>query len=431
MPHWPKYIHNSLDYTLSAERTLFVLSKLENPHLKLKNVVQITGTNGKGSVSKYISKILKSHGGKVCLYTSPHIHYCNERAVFNDSQIDDDSIFKFTEIIRDICEKERVQLSFFESFTVMSILWFSTQDHDFCVLEVGAGGLCDATNVFFDNQIACVFTPIDIDHVDILGNSLKSVIAHKVGLIQKSCKYVVSSKQNDCFFEILERNLKRIDLQSCQVLTEGQDFEYKNISKDRFTVKTLKSYDLKKPNLIGNYQLQNAALAVSVCEALLGKLDEEKLSIGLQVDHFCRMEEVEAEGGPNLKIFIDGAHNPHGTKILTETLNEEFKEYDVYLVVARSFHEGDENNIAFFKNFLELKKLKIVYVSRAIEVIPESVEKLYFASSFYNLTTVKTFEIKEALALLLKQNFKSKTLIVICGSLYCRRDLLKINLVKA
>lgn len=426
MPHWPKYVHNSLDYTFSAKRTLYVLQKLGNPHEKLKNIIQITGTNGKGSVSKYLAKILRMHGKNVCLYTSPHIHFCNERTIFNEHEINDDAIFNLTEKVRQICEKNNIQLSFFETFTVISVLWFSELSHDFCVFEVGAGGLCDATNIFIDNQVGCIFTPIDIDHADILGNSIESIMAHKIGLLQKSCRYIVSSKQSDRFFEILERNAQRLSLSDCEFAFEDEHFQC-DVRGDYFSVKTHnENLTMTRPSLIGAYQFQNASLAVMMSKFLLENFNENLASEGLKIEHFCRMEEFFKGRYKNTRVIVDGAHNPHGARNLASVLRNEFSDYNVNLVVARSFHEGDENNLEFFHAFEGLNSLNLVYVTKAQEVNAESIEKLYFASLKYNFKTLKALNIKEALSLLLKYNFKSKTLIVLCGTLYARRDLIDI-----
>ena len=133
----------------SLENIKYVLHKLGNPQDKIKNVIHIAGTNGKGSVASYIARILLNHGYKVGLYTSPHIFNVNERISINDEPISNKDLNKYLEKIYNISLNlgNTKRLTYFEILTCVMFLYFNEQNNDFNVLEVGLGGKLDATNV--------------------------------------------------------------------------------------------------------------------------------------------------------------------------------------------------------------------------------------------------------------------------------------------
>lgn len=181
----------SLDYIDNA-------LKMMNVNLDLIKKIHVTGTNGKGSVSMYLTHIFKFNGYKVGTFISPYLMRFNERIKINGQDIDDDSllqlinkIFTFNEVYH---EKTGQSLSFFELMTLMSIQMFSDEKVDLMIMEVGIGGLLDATNIL--NYDASVITNIGFDHMKQLGNTLEEISFNKLGIVKNIIIYLRLLIQN-------------------------------------------------------------------------------------------------------------------------------------------------------------------------------------------------------------------------------------------
>lgn len=148
LPHWPipaTLGKRQIDYETVFERMSIVLERLGNPHQKLPPVIHVAGTNGKGSAVSLIAEIFKQSGYKAHIYTSPHLHDCNERIVLAGEKISDNFLFEIMEEVR--IAAEDVPLTFMESFTIGAFLAFSKVPADIAVIECGMGGRIDATNI--------------------------------------------------------------------------------------------------------------------------------------------------------------------------------------------------------------------------------------------------------------------------------------------
>ena len=152
LPHWPipsTLGRRQIDYETVFERMEIVLKKLKNPHQKLPPVIHVAGTNGKGSAVSLISKILTCAGYKTHIYTSPHLHDCNERIVLANEKISDSFLFEAMEETRIHAAQEPqiTPLTFMEAFTIGAFLAFSKVPADVLIIECGMGGRIDATNI--------------------------------------------------------------------------------------------------------------------------------------------------------------------------------------------------------------------------------------------------------------------------------------------
>ena len=200
------FIYSFIDYekkrdphvkiTWDLRRVELLLEKLGNPHLQAKTV-HIAGSKGKGSTAAMVASVLTRAGYTTGLYTSPHLHFFNERIRVNDRQITNDEIAAMVAQIRAAVEEVNKEAAFgvlttFEVTTVLGFYYFAQKKADIQVIEVGLGGRLDATNVVQPD--VCVITPISYEHTDILGKTLTLIAAEKSGIIKKG-SIVVSSPQ--------------------------------------------------------------------------------------------------------------------------------------------------------------------------------------------------------------------------------------------
>lgn len=177
---------------LGLSRVHELLEKLGNPHKKLR-YIHVAGTNGKGSTCAMLASILTEAGYKTGLYTSPFINYFNERIQVDGHPISDDALIKTTGRVRFFADTMENHPTEFEMITAIAFEYFHQISCDIVVLEVGLGGRLDATNVIPAPDVA-VITPISIDHVAYLGDTVEQIAAEKAGIIKSGCE-VVSSPQ--------------------------------------------------------------------------------------------------------------------------------------------------------------------------------------------------------------------------------------------
>lgn len=306
------------DFSLNGMKN--ALKILGNPEDKLKNVIHIAGTNGKGSVASFLASILTKSGYKVCKYTSPHLEKFNERINFCEQDITDD---EFLSIKDDIWTRiADLNLTFFEITTIFAIVFFSHQKHDFVIFETGLGGRLDATNVF-DEKLFSIITSISLDHQLILGDTVEKIAEEKFAII-KGSKYCVSS-----FFEKNENLLQKIKNMSLKTnlyisrkefLANGSSEENFNFKFDQFCfkIKNLKS------QISGIWQIENASIAIATCVLLKNlenfeKITENSIKIGvLSAKNKGRMTKLSVKevskilNPKQFSITIDISHNQDG-----------------------------------------------------------------------------------------------------------------------
>jgi dihydrofolate synthase/folylpolyglutamate synthase len=257
---------NSIQYLLSIEpkgiklgleRTFQLMEACGSPHKNLP-CIQVVGTNGKGSTSAMIASIFKTAGYKVGLFTSPHLVHVNERIRINGVSISNKVIDDFIQRTKD--DIERIDASFFEVLTTLGMWYFQREKVDITILETGLGGRFDSVSVC--NPSLLVFTPISLDHVEILGDSLEKITIEKAGAIRKNVK-CISVKQQLVAQNILTNTAK----------VQNAEMKFVELSNNTCSQVSLK----------GNHQLQNAQLAKEACLSLNQfTISEDNISTGLQ-----------------------------------------------------------------------------------------------------------------------------------------------------
>jgi dihydrofolate synthase/folylpolyglutamate synthase len=313
------------------EPTARAVELLGDPQ-KAYRVIHVTGTNGKTSTTRFIERILREFGLRTGRFTSPHLVRLNERMSIEGEPVSDQALAEVwadTEPLLAIVDAEleatgETRLTFFEALAALGFAVFADAPVDVLVLEVGMGGQWDSTNVA-DGDVA-IFTPISIDHAERLGSTIQEIAKTKSGIIKPDA-IVLSSAQTREAEAVLSAKAAEIG-ESFAIY--GKDFEAFNISKEksgqRFSVRTLAGeyHDLFIP-LHGEYQVENAALAICAAEAFVGggsqRISEDVLRVALA--DFSSPGRLQIISREPLTI-LDAAHNPDGARSLARALRDSF-----------------------------------------------------------------------------------------------------------
>lgn len=179
-------------YKTGLGNTYFLDKKFQSPHKNYKTI-HVGGTNGKGSCSHLIASVLQCAGYRVGLYTSPHLKDFRERIRINGEMISEENVINFLEHHKSIIEK--IEPSFFEITTALALHYFSEQEVDVAVIEVGLGGVLDCTNII--SPEISIITNISYDHTNILGNTLEDIAQQKAGIIKQKTPVIIGEYQNE------------------------------------------------------------------------------------------------------------------------------------------------------------------------------------------------------------------------------------------
>ncbi|MHA7181152.1 bifunctional folylpolyglutamate synthase/dihydrofolate synthase [Arthrobacter sp. MDB2-24] len=305
-------------------------------------IIHITGTNGKTSTARMIESILLAHDLRTGRYTSPHLSRVTERISIDGEPVADETFVRVWDEIRpylDIVDGElqaagEPRLTYFECVTILAFAIFADEPVDVGVIEVGLGGITDATNVG-DGQVA-VITPISLDHTDLLGDTVEDIALEKAGIIKPGSFLVSAIQPRDAAQVLLERAREvgaefrfegvEFGVESRTVAVGGQVISLTGLA-GRYG-------ELLVP-LHGEHQAENAAVAVAAVEAFLGggerELQTELVRNGLRaVTSPGRLEVVRT--APS--IIVDAAHNPAGARAAAKGIREAFEFSRLVLVIG-------------------------------------------------------------------------------------------------
>lgn len=333
------------------ERTARVLEYLDDPQ-RTYRVVHITGTNGKTSTARMIESLLRAHGLRTGLFTSPHLERFTERIMIDGEPIEDqavadawEEIAPFVEIVdAELAAAGEEPLTFFELLTVLAFVAVADAPVDVLVLEVGMGGEWDSTNTA-DGDVA-VFAPIDIDHADRLGDTIAKIAKVKAGIIKEGAA-VVSAQQPEEAAEVLRAVAGE---RSATIAFEGEDFGLTEqklaVGGQLLTIRGLAGQYVEEylPQY-GAHQGHNAALAVAAVESLIGgarqRIADDIMSEGLQgATSPGRLQLL----GISPTVIVDGAHNPHGARALVQAMDDSF-DFDEWGLVLGILADKDAAGI--------------------------------------------------------------------------------------
>jgi dihydrofolate synthase/folylpolyglutamate synthase len=327
------------DFEPTLDRVREACALLGDPQHAYK-VVHLTGTNGKTSTSRMIEAVVREHGLRTGLFTSPHLTSVRERIQIDGEPISRAAFIDLWTQVSPVVElvDERSldtngpRLSFFEVLTVLAFAAFADAPVDVAVIEVGMGGVWDATNVA-DADVA-VITPIGLDHQQWLGDDIRDIASEKSGIIKPGCAAIIAA-QVDAVIPILADAVTEAGARAAWEAPQDEepgDIEVlerlPGVGGQLVTLRTTAArYTELFVPLYGEYQAHNALLAVAAVEALLADggpasaLDGATLeSAFADVTSPGRLEVVRTSP----MILVDAAHNPHGIEALAGALAESF-----------------------------------------------------------------------------------------------------------
>lgn len=328
---------NRFGMVLGLDRMEELLRRLGNPQDDLK-VIHVAGTNGKGSVSKYLEEGLSACGYKMGLYTSPYIETFNERIRYDGADISDEDLEYYGQKVVSAAEAMVADgldsPTEFEVVTAIAFLYFAGKQADITILEVGLGGIGDSTNVV-KSPLASVITSISYDHMAQLGSSLAEIAVNKAGIIKTGCPVIANVPQRDAA-KIIARKAyamgsRLYDISGIRAAVSDETPFSQKVSMELYE----KSYSDVEISMVGRHQAENLKTALATLEILRKsgavKLDREALYEGLKRARQPGRFEVISE---DPLVIIDGAHNEAGAQALQETMAQHFAGKKILLVAG-------------------------------------------------------------------------------------------------
>jgi dihydrofolate synthase/folylpolyglutamate synthase len=393
-------------------------------------VIHVTGTNGKTSTTRFIERILREHGLRTGRFTSPHLVRLNERMALDGEPVSDEqliSVYSDIEPILEFVDQELAEkgdnpLTFFEALAVLGFAVFADTPVDVLVLEVGMGGAWDSTNVA-DGDVA-VFTPIGLDHMDRLGNTIEEIAETKSGII-KSGALVVSSAQEPSVLAVLEQVSGQI---AEGFKLQGRDFQVSEfVPTDTGQLISISGltgqYGPYAAPVFGSHQGQNLAVAVAAVEAFLGGgeiqiADDILRSAISDVSSPGRLQLIKTEPA----LLLDGAHNPAGAQILANALRAEFSDKPLVGLVAVL---ADKDVAGLIANLAGVFESVVITQSSSPRSMPAAeLESIASHSLGQDVVSISDFEL--ALEHAKQRASQINGIVVVTGSITLVGDVIKL-----
>ena len=407
---------------LSLGRIQNLMARLGSPQKTLPPVIHVAGTNGKGSTIAFLRAILEATGLRVHVYTSPHLVNFMERIVLAGDVISEDNL---NQVLAD-CERANAgePITFFEITTAAAFLAFASVPADVVILETGLGGRLDATNII-EKPALTVITPISMDHMHFLGNSLNKIAAEKAAIQKHNVPSVVASQQ-----EISQRVLLAQAREvGTNIFLYGRDWQV-TMDTDGFVYRSSKRHlTLPKPSLYGAHQLINAGCAIACLEKLsLFHITEKAMRLGLKNTMWPGRLEQLREGHlvtslPNgWELWLDGGHNAGAGEALRQTLLD-WNEKPTHLIVGML----ETKQIHDFLAPLVPQTESMHMIEIPDEPKTAKASSLAAAAQELGVRTAISENVLNAISDIITKEKKTARILV-CGSLYLLGHVYKLNI---
>ena len=413
--------NSSSNLPRTLNRINFLLEKLNNPQRKIENVIHIAGTNGKGSVLSYLKSCLEIKKLKVNALISPHLKNVNERIIIHNNEVEDDLLKSNLANLKKISNSKK--LAFFEIITACAFDLFGRFPADWSLIEVGMGGEYDATNSLIKKDLA-VITPISLDHEYFLGNNIIDIAKEKLGISNKNTLTVVGDQTTEVNNFIIKNCLtdseKRFVFNMDWTITKKNRHYYYQDNED--------SIKIFNPLMNGYHQKMNAALSIASIQCLrkVDKIDISIKDIELGVEKTSwsgrleRLSQTSIGKIENLEIWIDGCHNPAGSKVIASEMQKinNFECMNMIMIFSLKRSKKIKEFISNFKDIFS----KFIYVEMSDDHYSYEEIEEYLKHSNYKIEKAESLEYcLENIS----KNIYSRVLI--CGSLQLVGNIIEKN----
>jgi len=312
MPYDLEWLFNRQSIKVGLERIHALLERLHHPEREFRSIL-VGGTNGKGSTSATLERILRESGLKTGLFTSPHLTYFAERFLVSGERFPEQHLLERLEHIGPLAEN--VGASFFEITTALGCLLFAEAGVEWAVMEVGLGGRFDATNAL-EPELS-IITSIGLDHMNLLGDTEAQIAFEKAGIMRRK-RLTLTGAAGEAL-RVLEREA---DSKGAELWRLFEEIELETTSEgwngSSVQVKTRAGELEAVTPLLGEHQARNVALAIAAALAL--EIDGDAIEAGVAATVWPgRMERLEWRGK---FLLLDGAHNPDGARALVTALRD-------------------------------------------------------------------------------------------------------------
>ena len=410
---------------LTLDRMHRILKQLDHPERRMAPAIHVAGTNGKGSTVAYLRAILEAAGLKVHVWTSPHLVRINERYRIAGQLVSDAELIEALEHCERLNGDEPITV--FEMETAAAFHLFAKHPADVVLLEVGLGGRGDSTNVV-DQPLAAVITPVAMDHMEMLGDTLAKIAAEKAGIIKRGVP-LVSAVQHPEAETVIEQRAKEL---RAPVHIGGQQWHV-SVERGRLVFQDDRGLlDLPAPRLFGRHQFDNAGLAIATLRAIDSlKIPTTAYETGItKAEWPARMQRLSsgvlvALAPAQSEVWLDGGHNPHCGQAVAAALGDLEERVSRQLVIIVGMMANKDAG-AFLANFSGM--------TRHIIAVPiPGHENAYTASALADAGRRLGMRIEtapgvaEALRGIARLAYETPPRILITGSLYLAGEVLREN----
>ena len=409
---------------LSLGRIQRLLRDLGDPHERLPPTIHVAGTNGKGSTVAFLRAFYEAAGKRVHADTSPHLVRVNERIRLAGRLVDDERLIDALERVERI--NAGAPITIFEILTAAAFDLFAATPADVLLLEVGLGGRFDSTNVI-ESPVATVIAPVSMDHCEFLGDSVEKIAGEKAGILKLGAPAIIG-EQEPAALRVIERAAMKA---RAPLTVAGRDYHVHEEGGRLVFEDSRGLLDLPLPRLPGRHQLANAGLAIATIRQLHPEFSTRHLEVGLREATWpARLQKLRpgpltALAPEGSEVWLDGAHNDAGGKVLAEAMAdiEDGRPAPLILITASLKSKDTRAFLAHFKGLVH-EALTVAIPGDHSARTPEDVAAM---AREVGLNAAASGTVAQALRSLAARPWPKPPRVLIAGSLYLAGAVLERN----